>query len=232
MDLPMDLPIALWLVEDEPRYSRPFARLIERAPDFVLARTFATYEEVLGLIGRAGRVGGGRAGGGRAPDGVETPDLVVMDLQLPGIGGIEATRDLRARLGDVTVVVLTNADDPDSIFGALRAGASGYLLKESPAQEVLASLREAHRGGTSFPPSVARHVLGFFAPEPAGEEPLSPREREVVEHLALGLSKAQIGDALCLSRHTVDSHLRNVYAKLHARSAAEAVAKAVRQGII
>ena len=118
------------------------------------------------------------------------------------------------------------------MFDALRAGASGYVVKGTPPDQMFTALREAHAGGTYFAPSVARHVLGFFAePEPL-EEPLTEREREVLRELAAGRTKAGIAERLFLSPHTVDTHLRNVYTKLHVKTAAEAAAKGVRNGLV
>ena len=207
----MPLPLRLWLVEDEPAYSTSFERLVGASDEFVLDASFDCFEDVP-----------------RRP--ARRPDLVVMDLQLPGLGGIEATRRLRGRHPGIRVVVLTLVDTADAVFEALRAGASGYVVKGTRPAEIFRSLREAHAGGTYFSPSVARHVLRFFAP-PA-ESALSAREREVLTALSRGLSKAKIADLLFLSPHTVDTHVRNVYDKLEVRTAAEAVAKGVRAGLI
>ena len=209
------MPISLWLVEDDPLYQAPFARLVETTEQFALGRTFDEYEALVACLS----VGG---------DG---PDLVVMDLHLPRLDGPEATRDLRQRLPDVPIVVLTISDDPASVAEALGAGASGYIVKGTPPELMFRALREAHSGGTYFAPSVARHVLGHFSAPAPLEEPLTEREQEVLRELAGGLSKARIADALYLSPHTVDTHVRSVYRKLHAKNAAEAAAKAVRIGL-
>ncbi len=214
----MPAPLALWLVEDEPRFSEPFADLISTTEEFVLERTFCSYEEAVCVLDQ---------GRGWTP-----PDVVLMDYRLPGADGLTATRDLKGRLPSVPVVVLTGNDKPHIIFQALRAGASGYIAKGTESERVLAAIREAYHGGLAFPPSVARHVLAFFGAD--GEVPpaLSEREREIVELLARGLSKGRIAAALFLSPHTVNSHLRNVYEKLHVHSAAEVVATALRLRII
>ncbi len=210
------MALSLCLVEDEQRYREPFERLIGTTDEFRLDSVFERYEELEAYL---------RSGG-------SLPDLVVMDLKLPGTSGIEGTRALRRRYPGLPVVALTTLDDPASVFDALRAGASGYVVKGTPPDQMFAALREAHAGGTYFAPSVARHVLGHFAePEPL-EEPLTERERDVLRELAEGRTKAGIAERLFLSPHTVDTHLRNVYTKLHVRTAAEAAAKGVRNGLV
>jgi DNA-binding NarL/FixJ family response regulator len=205
-------PISLWLVEDELSYRQSFEDLVATTTAFVLAGAFETAEDAAACEG--------------AP-----PDLVVMDLQLPGADGIEGTRRLRSRWPTLPVVVLTLVDRAETIARALRAGASGYIVKGSEPDDIFRSLSEAHAGGTYFAPNVARHLLGIFA-SPGPDEPLTDREIEVLRALADGLTKSGIADRLFLSPHTVDSHLRSVYAKLHARNAAEATARAIRSGLI
>ena len=205
----------VWLVEDEALYRDRFAQLLRTSPDLRLSAGFESYASLAG----------------RLPTDVP-PDLVVMDLQMPGTDGFEATRRLRHALPATPVVVLTLLDDPPSIVTALRAGASGYVVKGTDPEDLFRSLREAHAGGTFFAPAVARHVLGHFAPEHASLRQLTPREREVLQVLAEGHSKAGIAERLFVSPHTVDTHLRSVYDKLHVRTAAQAAAVGVREGLI
>lgn len=211
-----DAPLTLCLVEDEERYRDPFEALIATTEDFRLIAAFECYEELAAFLALAPPL----------------PDLVVMDLMLPGVSGAAATRDLRQQYPDLSVVVLTSRDDPPSVFEVLRAGASGYVVKGTEPEPMLMALREAHAGGTYFSPAVARHVLGrFTSPEPL-EEPLTERECEVLRELAAGRTKAGIAEKLYLSPHTVDTHLRRVYRKLHVNTAAEAAAKGVRRGLV
>ena len=206
-------PIRLWLVEDEARYRQSFEQLIATTDAFVLTGSFECYENIPAIAGLDG------------------PDLVVMDLELPGASGVEATREITRHHPGVPVVVLTLIDRAEAVFGALRAGASGYLVKGSRPDQILRALTEAHAGGTYFTPAVARHVFRFFS-SPAPENPLSDRETDVLRALAEGLSKARIAERLFLSPHTVDSHQRSIYVKLHVHTAAEATAKGVRSGLI
>lgn len=207
-------PNTLWLVEDEPRYRAPFERLIRSTDAFVLDRSFASFEDLLAT----------------RHVGAPWPDLVVMDLHLPGTDGVEGTRVLAGH--GVAVVVLTTSDDPPTVYRALEAGASGYVVKGTDPERMVTALREAVDGGTYFSPSVARHVLRRVTGAQPPAEPLSPREVEVLRELAAGRSKARIADALCLSPHTVDTHLRSVYRKLRVKTAAAAAAAGVRSGLI
>lgn len=214
----MPSTLSLWLVEDELRYRVPFERLISTTDEFRLDAIFEQYEDLITYL--------------ETHQTPQVPDIVVMDLKLPGMSGYEATRDLRQRFADVPVVALTSLDDPESVFRALRNGASGYIVKGTPPDQMFTVLREAYVGGTYFAPSVARFVLGHFAsPEPL-DEPLTDREREVLRELAAGGTKAGIAEVLYLSPHTVDKHLRNIYQKLHVNTAAAAAAKGVRAGLV
>ena len=214
----MASPISIWLVEDEQAYRDSFRQLIELTEEFLLDAEFETYEELVAFVEIS-------------PD-APIPDLIVMDIMLPGMSGIEATRDLRRRYPGLPVLALTNKDDPASLFAILRAGACGYVVKGTKPDATIVALREAKAGGTYFSPSVARHILGHFAePEPL-EEPLTEREREVLRELAGGYSRAGIGKRLYLSKHTVDSHIQSVYRKLHVTTGAEAVAKGVRAKLV
>ena len=213
---PMAAPLSIWLVEDEALYREPFRRLIDATDGFQLDKTFGQYEELQACLD------------------LETPppDLVVLDLNLPGASGIAGAQDLRRRGVPSPVVVLTTHDDPQSVVDAVRAGASGYVVKGTAPRRMLIALQEAYDGGTYFSPSVARHVLGLFGQAMSTEEALTGREVEVLRELAAGRSKAAIANVLFLSPHTVDSHLRAVYRKLHVSTAAAAAAAGVRAGLI
>jgi DNA-binding NarL/FixJ family response regulator len=179
---------------------------------------------------------------GTAADGVAalhvvaecSPDVVVMDIQMPGLDGIEATRRISARHQGVRVVMLTMNEDDDTVVSALRAGASGYLLKGSGAEEVHNAVRAAHAGGMVFGASVAGQVAELFARAPRREQQafpeLSEREREVLELLAAGRSNDAIARELHISNKTVRNAVSGIYAKLHAAGRAEAIIKAREAG--
>lgn len=171
---------------------------------------------------------------GEARDGLEAvvkaqalrPDLVLMDVQMPGMGGLDATRQIKQALPETTIVMLTVRDDDDKLFTALKNGAQGYLLKDIRAADLLAMMRGALAGNAALSPRLAGLVLAEFrrlsqqAPlEEQGEEfMLSRREREVLELAARGASDKEIAEALVVSLYTVKSHMRNILAKLHVSS--------------
>jgi DNA-binding NarL/FixJ family response regulator len=181
---------------------------------------------------------------GSAADGREAlhlvassePDVVVMDIQMPALDGIEATRFIAGRHPDVRVVVLTMNEDDDTILSAIRAGASGYLLKGAGADEVQHAVRSAASGGMVFGASLAARVAGLFAgvarPEPVAVFPeLSERERTVLDLLASGRSNDQIAAELFVSGKTVRNAVSSIYAKLHAPDRAAAIILAREAGL-
>jgi len=159
----------------------------------------------------------------------EKPDVVLMDINLPGLNGVECVRQLKAKMPTTQFVMITVYDDPDRIFNALAAGATGYLLKGTTREEMLAALRDVHRGGSPMSSGIARKLVQCFQkPPPAGPESelqkLSPREQEVLELVARGYLLKEICEAMKLSQHTVDTYLRRIYEKLHVHSRSQAVA--------
>ena len=176
--------------------------------------------------------------GAAAVEAVErlAPDVVLMDLQMPGVGGVEATGRIVARRPGVAVLVLTMSEDADSVFAALRAGARGYLLKESAAGDVVRAVRAVARGEAVFGPRVADKVVAFFAAASRiqGAVPfpqLTDREREVLDLVAQGCDNATIARRLVLSEKTVRNHVSACLTKLQVASRAEAVALARDAGL-
>jgi DNA-binding NarL/FixJ family response regulator len=179
---------------------------------------------------------------GTASDGVDalhvveeaTPDVVVMDIQMPRLDGIEATRRITGRHEGVRIVMLTMNEDDDTVLSAVRAGASGYLLKGSGADEVRNAVRAAYAGGMVFGASLAGRVAALFAggarQQPKAFPELSDREREVLDLLAAGRSNDAIAGELYLSNKTIRNAVSSIYAKLHAAGRAEAIIKAREAG--
>jgi DNA-binding NarL/FixJ family response regulator len=176
---------------------------------------------------------------GEAPNGEEAirlaralqPDIVLMDLLMPGMGGIEATRLIRSEVDDVEVVALTSVLDDESVVAAVRAGAIGYLLKSAEADDLRRSLRAAAAGQVQLDPAAAARLVSEVR-APAAVETLTDRESEVMRLLARGLANKEIGRKLRISEDTVKTHVSRILAKLGARSRTQAVLQAMRLGLV
>jgi DNA-binding NarL/FixJ family response regulator len=210
-------PATVWIVEDDPLFREAVALVLDEAPDVAAVEAFGTVEDALGALDAGG-----------------APDVVLTDLQLPGMSGLDGLRQFRARAAGAHLVVLTVFEDEDRIVEAIAAGAGGYLLKPSSGGAIAEAVRTARRGGAPITPRIAARVLDVFgrlvrpAPDDYG---LTDREREVLQHLVDGATKGAVADVLFLSPHTVDVHVRNIYGKLQVHSRGGAVAKALREGL-
>src|SRR5579864_3360468 len=165
------------------------------------------------------------------------PDVILMDLEMPGTGGIEATRRITETHAGIKVVVLTSHAAEEDVFPALKAGAIGYLLKHSAPEDVLQALRQAYRGETALHPAIARMVLDELhrpstPKQPRSEEPLSERELEVLRLVARGMSNQEIADTLIVGEATVRSHVSSVLRKLQLASRTQAALFALREGLV
>ena len=215
-----DKKIHVWLVEDHAMFRNGVQRGLDSLPDIECAMCFSTAEEAIEALAR------------HAP-----PDVVLLDVQLPGMDGIAALQEIKTRAPEARVVILTVFDDADKIFRAVCAGAMGYVLKSAGIEQIGESIRQVMAGGSPMTPGVARKVLDAFArigPVGTGdaEYNLTNREREVLALMADGMVKKEIADRTGLSIHTVSSHIRNIYEKLHVTTNTAAVAKALRKGLI
>ncbi len=169
-----------------------------------------------------------------ATAGGAPPDILLMDVGLPGMDGLEGLRLVRERSPATQVLILTAFEDEDKVFRAVCAGAAGYLLKTASAGEIVAAVREVLAGGSPMTPRIARRVLAMFtrfAPHKA-DSGLSEREREILQLLVADMTKKEIAARLALSVHTVDTYLRRIYEKLEVNSRSGAVAKALRDGLV
>jgi len=175
---------------------------------------------------------------GEATDGLEAvaraaelaPDVVLMDVQMPGLNGIEATRRIRAACPAAQIIMLTVSDKDADLFGALKAGARGYLLKNAEAAQVLEAIHRVAHGEAFLPPTLAARVLDEFA-APRSPDALTEREQMVLRLLAQGLGNKEIAARLALTENTVKTHVRHILEKLHLRSRTEAAAYAARTGL-
>lgn len=158
------------------------------------------------------------------------PDVILMDIELPGMNGIEGVRRLYRKEGTSDFIMLTIKDDDESIFQSLCSGAVGYLLKDTPPARILESIREVREGGSPVSPSVARKITRSFMP--SDESPLSQRETEILEKLCDGHNYNVIADNLFISGHTVRAHIKNIYRKLQVNSRAAAVKKALQDKLV
>ena len=209
------MSISVAIVEDLEDVREGLAALVDASEGFACAATFADAEAFLDALTPA------RGGGLRL-------DVALMDIGLPGISGIEAVRELKRRRPDVQAMMLTVYEDNESVFDALRAGATGYVLKTTPPDELLDAIRQLQAGGSPMSSGIARRVVeAFHRPPlvPEDEDPLTPREEEILDLLVQGHRYREIADRLFISLDTVRTHVRHVYEKMHVRSRAEAAAK-------
>lgn len=152
------------------------------------------------------------------------PDIIIMDVEMPRMSGIECVRQIRDFAPEVPILMLTVHDDDETLFGALTAGATGYLVKGATTEDLLEAIRDAHEGGAPMSPAIARKVVNSF--KSVVKSSLTPREREVLQLLCTGDSYKDVADKLFLSKHTVRRHIRSIYEKLEVSSRAEMVQKA------
>ena len=165
-------------------------------------------------------------------DGIlkDPPNIVLMDIGLPDRSGIEGISEIRAKLPDLNIIVLTAHENDDYVFNALCAGASGYIVKEASTERILGAIDEVLSGGAPMSTQIARMVVQSF--QRKTETTLSPREMEVLNELCMGKSYKMIADALFISEETVRRHLKSIYRKLHVSSKSEAVAKALKERLV
>lgn len=209
--------IKVAFVEDQRQTREGLAALVGGTPGFRVVGSFASMEEALAKIPW------------------EVPDVVLADIQLPGISGIEGVRRIKERYPAMPILMLTVYDDNDSVFEAVCAGACGYLLKDTPPAKLLDAIRELGDGGAPMTPGIARKVVAMFqrvAAPRLEEHRLSPRELDVLKLLADGHSYKTAAAALGLGIDTVRYHVRHIYEKLHVHSKSEAVLKALRGGLL
>lgn len=207
------MPIKVAIVDDDDGIRTSLATLIRRASSLRLVGDYADAEAALKEIPH------------------RPPDVVLMDINLPGVNGVECVRQLKISLPAVQFLMLTVYEDSDSLFNSLKAGASGYLLKRTASARLLDAIRDVYGGGSPMTPQLARRVVQYFAKPPGGESSrarLTPGEKDFLDQLAKGYAYKEIADRLTISIDTVRSYVRTVYEKLHVHSRTEAVVKYLR----
>jgi len=210
----------VWVVEDKAMFRNAMTSLIGKTPGLSCSLSAETCEEALDAL----ELGA-------------APDIVLMDIGLPGMDGIEGTRRIKAISPTTRIIMLTVHEESQKIFDAVCAGASGYLLKPSSAEDIAAALMNVQQGAAPINSFIAGKMLEMFArlaePRSATDDyGLTPRELEILELLVESLTVAQISERLGISPHTADSHTRNIYAKLHVRTRTAAVAKTLKERLI
>lgn len=204
------MSIRVAIVEDETSVRESLARLVDAAPGFACVAKSGSTEEALRAIPR------------------HSPDVALVDINLPGRSGIECVRELKRLLPAMQVLMLTIEEDSHRVFESLQAGAMGYLVKNLPPEKILEAVAEVHRGGSPISSHIARLIVRSFqhpTPKHPPETNLTPRESEILAWLVRGYRSKEIAEQLAISVPTVNTHIRNVYEKLHVRSRAQAVAR-------
>ena len=206
--------ISVSIVDDEKKLCQSIASFLNSSPGFRCVSMYGNAEAALKHLP------------------VDLPDVVLMDINMAGINGIECVKRLKGLIPRAQILMFTIYEDTEQIFKALAAGATGYLLKRREPEELLQALRDAHDGGSPMSNSIARKVVASFQKaDETGEKQnlLTAREQRVLDLLAQGLAYKQIGDEMGISINTIRTHLRHIYEKLHVQSRTEAVAKYLRQ---
>jgi RNA polymerase sigma factor (sigma-70 family) len=208
------MPITVSIVEDSDKLRETLTRVLNRADGFRCLSEYANAEDALKNLPQA------------------RPDVVLMDINLPGMNGVECVRQLKKIAPEIQVMMLTVYEDTENIFDALAAGASGYMLKRIAGRELLEAIQEVQRGGSPMTTHIARKVVQSFqrtAAAAAQTETLSEREQQVLDLLSRGLIYKEIAEKLGISYETVHTYIRRIYEKLQVRTRTEAVAKFLRR---
>ena len=216
---PPSCPV-VWIVEDHETLRRNLQRLCSPARDLLCNATFSSAEAMLKSL--------------RAAEDHATPDVMLMDVGLPGRSGLDALADVIELAPECRVVILTVFEDEKKISDAIRAGACGYLLKTARPDDIVEAIHEAANGGSPMSPAVASSVVKLLAKmmKPAAPVALSPREREMLSLIVEGLTAKEMADRLDVSVHTIDTHTRHLFRKLGVHSRAAAAARALRDRLV
>lgn len=209
------MPLNVSIVEDDAGTSEMLAALVSREPDMACLHTYRTAEDAVRGVPK------------------EPPDVLLVDINLPGKSGIECVSELKTALPEMQILIVTTYDDSDNIFQALRAGATGYLLKRAPASEIISAIRDVRDGGSPMTATIARKVVAFFHKAPkkksTGAGHITEREEQILALLSQGLQYKEIAARLDVGVSTVRTHLHSIYVKLHVSTRTEAVVKFLKR---
>jgi DNA-binding NarL/FixJ family response regulator len=207
----------IWLVEDNAHFRRSMRWLINRTPGLQCNHVFESCEEALAKLELEVK-----------------PELILLDINLPGMSGIQGIEKIKLLSPSTQIVILTVYDDNEKVFDALCAGASGYLLKDSSPEKIINSIEEAMAGGAPMSIPIAHKVLEIFShlkPKKT-DYGLTVREKELLQLVTSGLTRQQIADKLFISFHTVTTHMKNIYSKLHVNNKSGAISKVYKENIL
>lgn len=209
------MPIRVAIIEDHLEFGESIAYILQSTEGFDFAGKCGSVEEALVELSE--------------------PQVILLDIKLPGMSGIEGVERLKARFPGAHIIMLTVFDDDNHLFRAILAGADGYILKKTPPLRLLQAIEDAASGGSPMTPSIAKQAMALFknyAPQKSGVNPLTQREQEILGLLVDGLSNGEISNRLFISLQTVRNHIRHIYEKLHVHSKSQVVAKAIKEGLV
>ncbi|HTY35677.1 MAG TPA: response regulator transcription factor [Bacteroidota bacterium] len=209
------MSITVVTIEDHPEFRKGISFVLQTTDGFRCIGEYGSAEEALAEMPK--------------------PDVVLLDLNLPGMSGLDAIERLKKRFPGTRILILTVFEDEEHIFPAIVAGADGYILKKTPTARLLQAIEDAVAGGSPMTPMIAKMTLDLFkrfAPRKSPDDPLTSREREILSLLVDGLGNDEISTRLFISVQTVRNHIRHIYEKLHVHSKSQAVIKAIKQGFV
>lgn len=200
------------LVEDDQEIRNSFSLIVNSSPKFMVVNGYASGEEAISSLQK------------------DKPEIVLMDIELPGMNGIQATKTIKDKMPTADIIMVTVYEDSDLVFEALKAGASGYITKSANYMELLSALEEITKGGAPMSSRIARMVIDNFHVNP--NSPLTKRETEILQLISEGKTYTQISEELFISKETSKTHIKNIYSKLQVTCKSEAIAKANLEKLI
>lgn len=208
-----DEKLSIWITEDDNFLRESYSAIINSSSDFQATKSFKNAEELLKALSKG-----------------EKPDIILMDIQLPGMSGVQCTDQIKAKYQDIIIIMVTVFEDNDLVFDSLKAGASGYITKSSNFNEIINAITEIVNGGAPISSHIAKLVIESFHRN--RNSPLSKRETQILQYVAAGKTFTQISDMLFIARETTKSHVRNIYRKLEVSCRADAIEKATKEHLI